>query len=107
MRSGDLKDRVSILKKSTSPDSMGYEVETWTTTADVWGELRQEKGSEILQNDRPIAFRRAIVFIRYRADVSVQNRVKVRGTTYEIESIRTLEAGRRNEGLELVVRSND
>lgn len=107
MRSGGLRDRVTLLKKSTTPDSLGYPVESWAILADVWGELREEKGSEILQNDRPIAFKRAILFIRYRPDVTVQNKVTVGGTTYEIESIRTLETNRRTEGLELVVRAND
>lgn len=107
MRTGGLRDRVKILKRTVVVDQLGHPVESWGTIGEVWGELKEEKGSEVLQNDRPVAFKRALVFIRYHADVTVQNRLTVRGNIYEIESIRTLENNRRAEGLELVVRAND
>lgn len=107
MRSGGLNKKIKIQRKSTTTDSIGYPSETWKDIAEVWGELREEKGSEVLQNDRPISFRQAIVFLRYRSDVNVQDRIVVKGITWHVESLRTVEVNRRNEGLELVVRTND
>ena len=107
MISGRLRDRVTIEKKATQVDSLGFPAETWSKVADVWGTFVEEKGSEALKNDRPISFRRATVYIRYRAGVTVQHRLKVRGATWEIENIRTLDLSRRMDGLELSVRTND
>lgn len=107
MISGLLRDRVTILTVTTVADSMGYETETWTSVGEVWGNLVEEKGKEILKNDRPISMRRALLFLRYRPDVTVKNRVKIGATTWEIESVRVMENCRRTGGLELVVRAND
>jgi SPP1 family predicted phage head-tail adaptor len=107
MRSGGLRDRVTILKLSVAADATGYEVETWTTVAEVWGQLVEDKGSESLQNDRPIAFRRGSVYLRYRTDLTPKHKLKIRSVTWDIESVRTIENRSRTEGLEVVVRSND
>lgn len=107
MRSGGLRDRVTILKMTTSADSMGYETESWSTVATVWGELREDKGSESFTNDRPIAFRRGSVFLRYRSDITPKHKLKIDGITWEIEGVRTIDAKRRTEGLEVTVRAND
>jgi SPP1 family predicted phage head-tail adaptor len=107
MISGLLKDKVTILTAKTTADALGYQVETWISVGTVWGNLVEEKGKEILQNDRPVSFRRALLFIRYRKDVGVQNRMKINGTTWEVESCRVMENCRRTGGLELVLRAND
>ena len=107
MRSGGLKDRVSIQKLTTEPDSMGYEVEAWVTVATTWGQLIEDKGNEGLRNDRPIAFRSGSVYLRYRNDITPKHRLQIGNTLWEIESVRTIENGRRREGLEITVRSNE
>lgn len=107
MRSGGLKDKVSILKLEVVADSLGYEVETWTTVATVWGELKEDRGNENLRNDRPIAFRSGSVFLRYRDDLTPKHKLKIGTVTWDIESVRTIENGRRREGVEITVRSND
>jgi len=107
MRSGGLRNRVAILKMSVSPDSTGYEVETWATVANVWGQLVEDRGSESLKNDRPVSFRRGSVYLRYRSDLTPKHKLKIGGVTWDIESVRTIENRSRTEGLEVVVRSND
>jgi SPP1 family predicted phage head-tail adaptor len=105
---------VIIEKKTLVQDALGFPTETWTTVATVWGELKEDKGKEILQNGadagangRIVAFRRGLVYLRYRSDITSQHRLRVSGATWEIESLRKLENNRRTEGLELVVRAND
>lgn len=107
MRSGGLNRRILIQKRRTTADSIGYPVEEWVDVAEVWGELQEEKGTEVLRNDRPVSFRRAVLFLRYRADITAKNRVKIDGIAWEIETFRTLDGNRRKEGLELTIRTND
>lgn len=104
MRSGDLQDRVEIWAFVTEPDAIGYLVETWKKIADVWGTLNEERGSEILKNDRPMEIKSAQLFIRYRSDVTVKNKIKVAGILWDIENIREVSNLRRREGLDLVLR---
>lgn len=107
MKSGGLRHRVSVLKLTVSPDTTGYEVETWSTVATVWGELKEDNGSEDLRNDRPIAFRRGSVYLRYRNDLTPKHKLRIGTVTWDIESVRTIESNRRREGLEITVRSHD
>lgn len=107
MRSGGLRERVEIQNASVTQDALGYPGESWSTVATVWGEFNEERGSEILQNNRPVNFRRGLLFIRYRDDVTPKTRVVLRGITWQVETIRVLDAKRRREGLELLVRAND
>lgn len=107
MRSGGLRHRITIQQLTVVPDAIGYEAETWATVAEVWGELKEDKGTERLQNDRPISFRSGVVFMRYRSDITPKSRLRIDGIIWQIESVRTLQNSRRNEGLEITVRAND
>lgn len=107
MISGRLRDRVEIWRFTSEADDIGYPVETWKKIADVWGTFQQERGSEVLKNDRPMDQKSALLFIRYRSDVNSKDRIKVRGTTWEVEAVREIENMRRREGLELILRLNE
>ena len=107
MNSGNLRHRVSILRATTAADSFGYPVETWSSIAEVWGEFREERATEVLKSERPTAFSQGILFLRYRADITAKDKVQCKGKTWDILNVRTLENMRRNEGLELALRTND
>jgi len=104
MISGRLSDRVEIWGFVTEPDEIGYPVETWKKMAEVWGTLTEERGSEILKNDRPMEIKSAQLFIRYRSDVTVKNKIKTGGILWDIENVREVSNSRRKEGLDLVLR---
>lgn len=106
MISGLLRHKVTIQRKATAADSIGHPVETWTTLAEVWASFKEEKGSEILAAGRTVEVKRGIFLIRYRDDVTVQNRLIFRGSTWEIENIRILENCRRTGALELLVKAD-
>jgi len=107
MRSGKLRERLVIQQKTVAQNDIGYPSETWTTLATVWADVRAEKGSETLKAGRDTATEYATVFIRYRNDVTAQNRAVYRSKTWDIENVRVVQNMRRNEGLELVMRAHD
>lgn len=47
IKSGRLRDRVRIEKRSTSQDEAGEPLATWTLVAERWVEIVQAKGREI------------------------------------------------------------
>jgi SPP1 family predicted phage head-tail adaptor len=61
--------------------------------ATTWAHVEENSGSEVFQADQLSGLTVANIFIRYRTDLSVQNRVIYNGKEYDIHAI--TEIGRR------------
>lgn len=107
MRSGKLRQRIELQRKTETQNDIGYPEEAWVTFDTVWADVRPEKGTEVLKANRDVATEYATVFIRYRDDVTALNRVKYLSKYWDIENVRIVSNLRRNEGLELVMRAHD
>jgi SPP1 family predicted phage head-tail adaptor len=93
MRAGKLDRRITIQRVTTAPNAFNEPVETWIDVATVWAQQRPNRGSERF-SAQEINGRAVLTFhIRYRGDVTVQNRILYRGRSWNILDIR--EIGRR------------
>lgn len=102
MRSGQLKDRITIQQKAVSRGAMGKEVVTWTDLATVWAQFEPLRGREYFSAKQEQAETNARFWMRYRSDVAPEMRVSFRGKVYDIESVIDYRGQRR--GLELMTR---
>ena len=100
LAAGSLTSRISILQRSTSVDSIGQPVETWSTLATVWADVRHTGGLEAIKADRDTSIVRASMRVRWRTDVNAGMRVTHAGSAYEIRAV--LPDSRRREYVDLV-----
>lgn len=90
MRSGRLRERVTIQQRTMASDGMGGQTETWSTLATVWAGVlpRQANREALVIAANQLQARSGFdVRIRYRDDVSPSMRVSWRGNTLEVESV--------------------
>lgn len=98
MRAGKLDRRVTLERFTSTVNEFNEPIETWAPIATVWAELVQETGREFLAQSEVTAERKAVFRIRYRAGITVRDRVIYDGRAHNIVDVREL--GRR-KGLEL------
>lgn len=111
---GMLRSRVTIERKTRTPDGLGGATETWTADPvdGIWANWKGHKGtaqfnSEETHFERNVALNRFRVIIRFRGDAegapyyTEADRLIHRGRTYNIESI--LDVEDRQQWLELTV----
>jgi len=87
VRAGLLRHRVVIQRATLTKDSVGGDVESWGTLAEVWGEVRPLSGREALEAQRITSTASHFITIRYRTDVTPLMRVVWRGRTFEISQV--------------------
>lgn len=87
MNAGKLNRRVTIEQRSSTVDAIGQPVETWTTVATVWADIRFQRGLESLRADSTTSIARASVRIRYRAGINAGMRVVQGSTTFNIIAV--------------------
>ena len=111
LETGKLDQRIAIQRVTTTTNDMGGLVETWTTLATVWAEVRAVGGAEAYEAMRTTGRGRYSAMIRWRGDDAGQpyftprDRVVWRGREYGIAAV--LPKGGRNEALELVLHEGD
>ncbi len=101
MNPGDLRTAITLKKRSTTVDSGGFQVQTWSKIADVLAKWQNMHGSEVWAAGMAGAKKAATVLIRYRNDVDEACAVEKGSTLYEIVSLDDIEE--RHEYLELKV----
>jgi SPP1 family predicted phage head-tail adaptor len=94
-----LDRRVTIQSRALAPDAQGQQIETWSEVATVWASKRDLRGREYYAANTTNAEVSTTFEIRYRADVTVLNRLVCEGITYDIQQVS--EIGRR-VGLQLI-----
>ena len=99
MNIGRLDRRIKIQRVTTSEDTFGQPIETWTDLITVWGEKREIRGTERWTANQTISQVDIIYRIRYRSSLTTKDRfVDEDNRVFNIVAI--LEIGRR-EGLEI------
>jgi SPP1 family predicted phage head-tail adaptor len=103
MRTGRLRHRVEIQRLTTTQDSYGEPVETWTKTATVWAEmlpsLRATREAFAAQSEQRSARLSMECHMRYRAVLTPkETRLIWEDKVYEVEAVMDPD-GRRRESL--------
>ena len=81
MKAGDLKQRVTIQRRSATA------LDTWTDVATVWASVEPLTGNRILQGVLAITEASGMVRIRYRADIVPSMRLVFEGRVLNIVGI--------------------
>lgn len=92
MRSEKLDRRIVIQSFSSSRDSYGQPVRTWSTFATVWAGVKLNVGKEIFASKDKVKERVVDFKIRYRTDITNEMRILYNSNYYEIEDV--VELGR-------------
>ncbi len=83
----DLDRRIELQAVTTSKDEVGGLVETWTTFATVWAQVRQASGREAWYRQQMNASGAWTIGIRWRRDLTTKHRVRYDGRTFEIRAV--------------------
>lgn len=76
--SGKLRTRVEVQNRTTARDGYGDALETWGTAATVWAEVVPLSGRELWAAQQAQADVTTRVRIRYRSDVTVSPRTRIK-----------------------------
>lgn len=108
MRAGPLRHRLTVERRSTTKDSVGGMVDTWTTLLTCRCEFQPVSGREFIGGGAMQSEAQARFIIRYdssTAAITSADRILYNGGYYNI--IHTANSGGRNQMLELVCSEND
>jgi SPP1 family predicted phage head-tail adaptor len=83
----DLRHRIELQACVATRDEIGGLVDTWTTYATVWAEVRQANGREAWYSQQMNAQAAWTIGIRHRTDVTTKHRVIHDGRTFEVRSV--------------------
>jgi len=86
MRAGELDKRIIIQYAAKSKNSMGEDIETWTTLATVWANVEFTTGNERFLQQERIAETTAVFKIRIRTDIDSTKRVQYGNRYFNILS---------------------
>lgn len=94
MKAGNLNTMVTIQAPLAGQDAVGQPTSGWSTLAEVWADVRQGNGLEVVKAGAPVSEIKASIRIRWRTDVTNAMRVLVGSTPYEVEAVIQDEARR-------------
>ncbi len=81
---GDMRERVQILAPIDGRDVIGGLVRSWNTIATVWARVEEMSASEQYHREQVQTSAQFAVTIRFRADVTTNQRIVWRGRRFEI-----------------------
>lgn len=99
MQAGKLNRKIVIQSQSTTQDDTGQPLNTWTTFATPWANIRFMNGIETMKGDSPTSVAKASIRIRYREDITNAMQVVYNGITYRILAVLPDEAKREHVDL--------
>jgi SPP1 family predicted phage head-tail adaptor len=84
---GRLNKRITIEQQSTTYDAVGQLVESWSTFATVWANIKHNSGAETIKSDAITSTVRASFRIRYLQGVDAGMRVTYQSSLYRITAV--------------------
>lgn len=87
MQAGRLNQRISIQQRTTSVDAIGQPVETWTDVAEVWADVRYQKGLEAIKAGADTSVVSVSIRIRYRGGIDAGMRVLHGSDVFDIQAV--------------------
>lgn len=108
MKAGSLNRQIVIQSRDTGSDDAGQPVQTWTTLATVWADVRGATGLGTMRAGLDGVEVNGYSFrIRYRTDVNAAKRVVFGGQNYDVKQVRHDLAGKEWTDLVAEVGGND
>ena len=102
IRSGRLRHRVALQQPTTTRNSTGEPIVTWTTVATVWAEVLDLRGREYIASQEAHSEVGTKITIRYRSDLDLTWRAVFGTRLFDIQQIADLKG--HNAILELMCR---
>lgn len=100
MRAGALRHRITLQANTDAYDAYGDISNTWTTGDEIWGSVDPVSGREEDLGSELVGVVTHFIKVRYKASVSVANRIVFDSRVFQIESVRNWQE--RNVFLELL-----
>jgi SPP1 family predicted phage head-tail adaptor len=89
MRSGQLRNRITIEAATEAPDTAGQPIRTWSPLVSrLPAKVEQVSGGETIRSRQVSAGCRTLITVRYRTDVTSEMRVVWEGRTLGIVAVR-------------------
>jgi SPP1 family predicted phage head-tail adaptor len=85
---------VTIQQQSSTQDTAGQPVQTWTDLASVWANIKYLNGIESIKADAETSAAKASIRIGYRTDVTAAMRVSIGETVFQIKAVLPDEVGK-------------
>lgn len=82
-----LRTMVQIQRRADGEDALGQPLQTWTTIAAVWADVRQMNGMQSIKADAEVSTVKASIRIRWREGVTEAMRVLANGQAYDIQAV--------------------
>lgn len=93
MRAGDLDQRVTVERFTSTQDELGQPIESWAPLFTCWAAVEPLTGREYLAAQAAVSEVTARIRMRFRPWMTAQDRVIHNGTTYGIESLVDVRSG--------------
>lgn len=87
MKAGQLDQRVTVERFTSTQDELGQPIETWAPLFTCWAAVEPLTGREYLAAAALVSEVTARIRMRFRPWMTAQDRVVHNGTTYGIESM--------------------
>jgi SPP1 family predicted phage head-tail adaptor len=100
MRAGQLRRQVTIESRTTTKDTFGQALDTWTMVCTPYADMQPATGREMLAGEALVSQVSSVVEIRYRTDVTAAMRLRYAGRVLNIEAVIDVET--RHERLHLM-----
>ncbi len=87
LRSGRMRDRVTVLRNTADRDTLNQLGDDYQPVASYWAEVRFLVGREVERADALSAETTHLIKFRFGADVRPSDRLRHKGDDLEIESV--------------------
>lgn len=87
MRAGRLRNRLVIERATMVQQSNGELTPSWATLATVWGEVKDLRGTELIDGQQAEATMSTKITMRYRTGIDARDRVTWNGHVYEVVAV--------------------
>jgi len=84
---GDFNKRIILQSQSSTYDLAGQQVESWSTFATVWANIKHNSGLETIKSDALASTVKTSIRIRYLSGVHAGMRVIYSGLQYEVTAV--------------------
>lgn len=95
MKAGDLDQRVTVERFTSTQDELGQPIESWAPLFTCWAAVEPLTGREYLAAQAAVSEVTARIRMRFRPWMTAQDRVIHNGTIYGIESLVDVRSGHR------------
>jgi SPP1 family predicted phage head-tail adaptor len=95
MKAGDLNERVTIERSTSTSDGGGGRDVTWATVYELWANVKSVRGRETTDLGRTVTAETFVINVRFGVTITTVDRAVWRGKTMEIRSAQDREGDRR------------